>query len=78
MGDRTEDGVVHFSEEEYRAVMVCQFAFGTRILGKGFVDSRLRASLGSLVVGQLDLHRKHIPLSRYRVPHDQEADVFVA
>ena len=74
MGDRTKDGVVYFSEEEYRAVMVCQFAFGTRILRKGFVDSRLRAPLGSLVVGQLDLHRKHILLSCYRVPHHQEAE----
>lgn len=42
-----------------------------------FVDSRLWASLGSLVVRQLNLYRKHIPLSRYRVPHYQEADVFV-
>jgi hypothetical protein len=30
------------------------------------------------MVSQLDLHSKHIPLSGYRVPHDQEADVFVA
>jgi len=30
------------------------------------------------VVSQLDLYSKHIPLSGYRVPHDQEADVFVA
>jgi hypothetical protein len=29
-------------------------------------------------MSQLDLHSKHIPLSGYRVPHDQEADVFVA
>jgi hypothetical protein len=30
------------------------------------------------MVSQLDLHSKHIPLSGYRVPHDQEADIFVA
>jgi hypothetical protein len=29
------------------------------------------------MVSQLDLHSKHIPLSGYRVPYDQEADVFV-
>jgi hypothetical protein len=28
-------------------------------------------------MGQLDLHRKYIPLSSYRVPYDQEADIFV-
>ena len=77
MGNRTEHGVVYFSKEEYRAVMIGQFAFGTYVK-KEFVNSRLRASIGSLVVGQLDLHRTHIWLSRYRVPHDQEADVFVA
>jgi hypothetical protein len=30
------------------------------------------------MVSQLDLHSKHIPFSGYRVPHDQEVDVFVA
>jgi hypothetical protein len=28
-------------------------------------------------MGQLDLYRKYIPLSSYRVPYDQEADIFV-
>lgn len=32
----------------------------------------------ALMVNQFDLYSKHIPLSNYRVPHDQEADVFVA
>ena len=45
---------------------------------KGIVDLRFRSPLGPLVVSQLDLHSKHISLSSYRVPHDQQADVFVA
>jgi hypothetical protein len=30
------------------------------------------------MISQLDLHSKHIPLSGYRVSHNQETDVFVA
>jgi hypothetical protein len=42
------------------------------------VNLRLRAPRVPLVVSHLDLHSKHIPLPRYGVPHDQEADIFVA
>jgi hypothetical protein len=77
VSNKIKDRVVYFSKEEYRAIIVGQSAFGTHFLREGFIDSRLRASLGPLIVSQLDLYGKHIPLSGYRVPHDQETDVFV-
>jgi len=40
--------------------------------------SGLWASLSPLVVSQFDLYCKHIPLFGYRVPHDQEANIFIA
>jgi hypothetical protein len=44
----------------------------------GLVNSRLRASIVSLIVGHHHLHSEHIPLSAIGTPHKQQADVFIA
>jgi hypothetical protein len=43
----------------------------------GLVNSRLRASVVSLVVGHHYLHSEYIPLPAIRTPHKQQADVFI-
>jgi hypothetical protein len=41
-------------------------------------NSRLRSSVVSFMVSQLHLHGKQVPLSAVGIPHNKQADVFVA